>query len=439
MTTHANLYSGLRMMKEQHLHHWDDSYSPYINESFMIGGECNGSPNFFTEIILPFMDEEYRTFIHLRNNFFVKNGVSPFNLWETWIGLNMAETYSIQNFLANGSNGAVYKICDKEENCKAMKIQYDEFKKMIKHMESLNPVTEEEYMNSIYDIRQHGFYMFMLMELGEMDLSEVIYQTNITTLQKLNLIRDILQALHNFLKHKVIHKDLKPGNILIKYDENANPVIKDIPNKPPPPPLINTCDITDTRCQIKNYFAKNNKNLRDKNLIPMFTDFEGVGRVVTKNEKNYKDWRFTQGDKILLSDKVSLYDVNLLFTPAYKAYEAHKIDPVKRFGPGVDLYAIGMTIYEIWYERLPKEITKEKKFKKANRKIIYKVQKEVRKSLREMNLDEKTEENCVVDIVKGMIRLNPLKRRKPLASIKRFLNCLKEIGYQIEDLGDGNE
>lgn len=419
------------MFKEHHLYHWDDSYSPYINEAYMIGGECNGNPNFFTEIMLPFMDEEYRTFIHLRNNFFVKNGVSPFTLWETWISLNMAETYSIENFLANGSNGAVYKICDKDKKCKAMKIQYDEFKVLIKHLKSLQPMLKEDYMNSIFDIRQHGFYMFMLMELGEMDLSDVLQESRVTTVQKLNLIRDVLQALDNFLKHKVIHKDLKPGNILIKYDDNIVPVIKDIPNKPPV--VEEQCDDEDNICKQKKEYLSQLKDLRDKNLVPMFTDFEGVGRVVNKNDKKYKDWRFIKGDKILLSDKISLDDHNLLFTPAYKAYEAVKMDKKKRFGPGVDIYSIGITVYEIWYGHLPKEIYEQKGLKKKGKARTFKVQKNIRKRLREMDLTEKTEENCVIDIVKGMIRLNPLKRRKPMTSIRRFLKCLKEIGYLIGD------
>ena len=56
-----------------------------------------------------------------------------------------------------------------------------------------------------------------------------------------------------------------------------------------------------------------------------------------------------------------------------------------------------------------------------------------------LELKQRTSEECVLELVRGMLRFNPLRRDKPMQSKDLFLNCLNNNGFKTpteEELDD---
>lgn len=411
-STKANRYSGLLMLEEHHFDGWDDSYSPYINETFMINGQCGKTANFFREIILPFVDEQYRTLVNFRNDYFVDRGVDPIEVWSSWIISDMATKYDFHKFIANGVNGAVYKVCRRGGYCRAIKIQRDRRGNFFKKYLRIKQLLKGEFLNRVYYIEHQGRFVFMVMRLGDANLNQLIKKKAMREIQKLNVIHDLLVGMHNYQKFKLIHGDLKPANILVKVDEHKFPDIK------------------------ANINRKVKVN-RDSDIIPMIADFEQYGLLTKKNGEYYSDKVYKKGGKVRLSDKVEKKDRMRRYSPRFKAYEVWKAKR-NEFGPGADIYAMGLTVYYVWFSKPPEELSK------SCRTITLPECKEKIQGMNErfdnMDLQQRTTEECVLEVVRGMIRFNPLRRDTPMKSKKIFLDCLNSNGFktpteeELEDL-----
>ena len=408
----CNRYTGLLMMEEHHFDGWDDSYSPYVNETFMIGGQCGKTPNFFREIILPFTDPQYRTLIHFRNDYFVDRTVDPIEVWSNWLVSDMATKYDFISFIANGVNGAVYKVCRKGGYCRAIKIQRDRKGNFFKKYLKIKQLLKGEFLNRVYYIEHQGRFVFMVMRLGDANLNQLIKKKAMREIQKLNVIHDLLVGMHNYQKFKLIHGDLKPANILVKIDEHKYP---------------------DIRANLKRKV----KVKKDSDIIPMIADFEQYGTLTKKNGEYYSDKVYKKGGKVRLSDVVEKKDKMRRYSPRFKSYEVWKAKR-NEFGPGADIYAMGLTIHYVWFNKPPEELKKSCRtitLKECKIKI-----KEMNERFNNLDLKGRTSEECVLEVVRGMIRFNPLRRDTPMKSKDLFLECLNQNGFktpteeELEDL-----
>ena len=408
----CNRYTGLLMMEDHHFDGWDDSYSPYVNETFMLGAKCGEVANFFREIILPFVDDQYRILINFRNDYFLDRGVDPIEVWTNWLISDMATKYDFKSFIANGVNGAVYKVCRRGGYCRAIKIQRDRRGSFFKKYLKIKQLLKGEFLNRVYYIEHQGRFVFMVMRLGDANLNQLIKKKAMREIQKLNVIHDLLVGMHNYQKFKLIHGDLKPANILVKIDEHKYPDI------------------------VANLKRKVKVN-RDSDIIPMIADFEQYGILTKKNGEYYSDKVYKKGGKVRLSDKVEKKDRMRRYSPRFKAYEVWKAKR-NEFGPGADIYAMGLTVYYVWFSKPPEELSK------SCRTISLKECKVKIKGMNErfdnMDLKARTSEECVLEVVRGMIRFNPLRRDTPMKSKNLFLECLNKNGFktpteeELEDL-----
>lgn len=407
----CNRYVGLLMLEEHHGKNWKDSYNPYVNEGYMIGGQCGVTPNFFREIILPFSDPQYRILIHFRNDYFVDRGVDPIRIWTKWLISDMVTKYDLVGFIANGVNGAVYKVCRKGGYCRAMKIQRDRRGNFFKKYLKIKQFLKGEFLNRVYYIEHQGKYVFMIMRLGDANLQQLIKKKAMREIQKLNVIHDLLVGMFNYMKFKLIHGDLKPANILVKIDEHKFP-------------------------DIRENLKRKIKVTRDSDVVPMITDFEQYGILVKKTGKYYPKKAYKEGGKVVLSDVVEKKDRMRRFSPRFKSYEVWKASK-NQFGPGADIYAMGLTIYYVWFNKPPVHL------KKSCRTISL---PECKKKIKEMNdhfdnldLKSRSSEECVLEVVRGMLRFNPHRRDKPMQSKEMFLQCLNKVGFKTpteEELAD---
>lgn len=408
----SNRYSGLLMLEEHHFKGWDDSYSPYINETFMIGATCGKTANFFREIILPFTDPQYRILVHFRNDYFVDRGVDPIEVWSSWLVSDMATKYDYESFIANGVNGAVYKACRRGGYCRAIKIQRDRRGSFFKKYLRIKQLLKGEFLTRVYYIEHQGRFVFMVMRLGDANLNQLIKKKAMREIQKLNVIHDLLVGMNNYQKYKLIHGDLKPANILVKVDEHKYP---------------------DIRANLKRKIKVN----RDSDIVPMIADFEQYGVLVKKNHEYYSDKVYTKGGKVRLSDKVEKKDRMRRYSPRFKAYEVWKAKR-NEFGPGADIYAMGLTVYYVWYGEPPEELSKSCRtisLPECKKKI-----QGMNERLDNMDLQSRSTEECVLEVVRGMLRFNPLRRDPPLKSKDILLECLEKNGFktpteeELEDL-----
>ena len=407
----SNRYTGLLMQEHHHKSNWEDSYNPYNNESYMLGGQCGVSPNFFREIILPFTDPQYRILVHFRCDYFSDRGVDPLETWTAWLKSDMITKYDFVGFIANGVNGAVYKVCRKGGYCRALKIQRDRRGKFFQKYMKIKQFLKGEFLNRMYYIEHQDAFVFMIMRLGDANLRQLIKKKAMNDIQKLNVIHDLLVATNNYFKYKLIHGDLKPANILVKIDEHKYP---------------------DTRENIKRKVKVN----KQSDIIPMITDFEQYAILVRKSGKYYSKDIYKNGGDTRLSDTVEKKDKMRRFSPRFKAYEVWKASR-NQFGPGADIYAMGLTIYYVWFNKAPKDLTKScrgMELDECKKKI-----KGMNDHFEQMDLAGRSSEECVLEVFRGMIRFNPLRRDKPLQSKEIFLECLNKVGFKTptqEELDD---
>lgn len=398
----ANNYTGLLMNEEHHMKGWEDSYSPYINETYMLGAKCGVTPNFFREIILPFTDPSYRTLVHFRNDYFVDRHVDPIEVWVNWLVSDMATKYDFISFIANGVNGAVYKVCRRGGYCRALKIQRDRRGTFFKRYLKIKQRLKGEFLNRVYYIEHQTKFVFMVMRLGDANLQQVIKKKAMREIQKLNVSHDLLIGMHNYMKYKMLHGDLKPANILIKVDEHK---------------------FKDTR----ENMGRKIKVSRDSDLVPMITDFEQYAVFTKKSGKYYSKKTYEEGGTINLSDVVEKKDRMRRFSPRFKPYEAWKASR-NQYGPGADIYSMGLTIHYVWFGKPPKEL------KKSCRALPLPDCKEKIKSMNDrldnLDLKDRSTEECIMKVVRGMLRFNPLRRDKPLESKDILLNCLAKLGFK---------
>lgn len=142
----------------------------------------------------------------------------------------LAERYELLEKIGDGGMAVVYKAKDRLLNrLVAVKILKPEFTRDIKFIESFRRESQaaaslnHPNIVNVYDVGREGNINFIVMELIQGDtLSQVINKNGyLETTRALNITKQIASALSVAHKNQIIHRDVKPHNILITEDGTA--------------------------------------------------------------------------------------------------------------------------------------------------------------------------------------------------------------------------
>ncbi|MCI0465294.1 MAG: serine/threonine protein kinase [Gemmataceae bacterium] len=154
----------------------------------------------------------------------------------------------------------------------------------------------------IFDVGEHEGMHYLALEFVEgQSLAQHLSGKPLTPSQAAELIESLARAMQHAHELEVIHRDLKPGNILMATSSLPPP----LPGEPPPP-------VTE--------------------LVPKITDF-GLAKRLDANEGLTR-----HGD--------------VLGTPAYMAPE-QALGLANEAGPEADIYSLGAILYECLTGRPP--------------------------------------------------------------------------------------
>jgi tetratricopeptide (TPR) repeat protein len=139
-------------------------------------------------------------------------------------GLLVAGRYEILDVLGEGGMGAVYKVHDVElERIIALKVIRPELagdpKALQRFKQELILARQITHRNvvRIFDLGSHGSTRFITMEFVQgRDLSKVLEESSLPPAEAARLMRQVCRALEGAHGENVIHRDLKPQNIMIE-------------------------------------------------------------------------------------------------------------------------------------------------------------------------------------------------------------------------------
>ena len=145
--------------------------------------------------------------------------------------------YELYNYINGGTYGKVYKCCKKEENDSreyAVKIQEVSFAG-VEDSTYARTITEAniwgglEHKNivKLYEcfLQANQFYFVMELVPGDNLFDEILRKSTYTEKSACAYIQQILSALTYLHVNKVIHRDVKPDNIML-YQEGSSSVVK---------------------------------------------------------------------------------------------------------------------------------------------------------------------------------------------------------------------
>lgn len=147
-------------------------------------------------------------------------------------GETFADRYEILEKLGEGGVGAVYKARHLHlDTILAIKILQSSH---LKDQDSVARFNREGKLISklnhtnVVKVQEFGVYdgcPYMTMELIDgVPVSKLIGSANTSTDTWISIFRQVLDALAHAHERGIVHRDIKPGNILCKFDEDGSPV-----------------------------------------------------------------------------------------------------------------------------------------------------------------------------------------------------------------------
>lgn len=146
----------------------------------------------------------------------------------------MMQHFELQSFVASGGMGSVYSaydtVLERQVAIKLMKRElaedqeaYEGFFREARACASLN----HQNIIHIYHFGEHEGQLFLVMELannGSVD-SRIEKETRLPELDVLDIGIKVASALDSALKKNLLHRDIKPGNIL--FNQEGEPKLVD--------------------------------------------------------------------------------------------------------------------------------------------------------------------------------------------------------------------
>ena len=129
-------------------------------------------------------------------------------------------TVKAKDLIGNGGYGMVYKAFDKDKNKIAVKVIDGK-----KHTRILNQnlpkLLQLDHTNivNIFDIQQHEDKLFIFMELCHLgDLNNFCHMRKLKSSEELDVMTQISRGIEYLHENNIIHRDIKPGNVLFVHD-----------------------------------------------------------------------------------------------------------------------------------------------------------------------------------------------------------------------------
>jgi len=163
-------------------------------------------------------------------------GANPATLAGDGETRDFSESYEVLGELGHGGMGSVYKVREKNTGkLFALKVMKNEFaldREAVKRFEAeINATKALSHANmaNVYDsgTASDGCPYFVMDLIEGESLADILKVEKALPLQRaINIVLQIADALSYAHEHNVIHRDLKPGNILIQKTEDGAEIVK---------------------------------------------------------------------------------------------------------------------------------------------------------------------------------------------------------------------
>ena len=134
---------------------------------------------------------------------------------------NYLEKFDILEKIGEGTYGVVYKAKDTTNNSvvavKKIRLEHCEEGIPQTTLREISFLRDLDHKNVVrlLDIRCEGKKIFLIFEYAEHDLKKVMQQRQLTRAESWNILPQILEGILYCHTNRVIHRDLKPQNILL--------------------------------------------------------------------------------------------------------------------------------------------------------------------------------------------------------------------------------
>jgi serine/threonine protein kinase len=136
--------------------------------------------------------------------------------------------YQIQGEIGKGGFGKVYRAWDPTVNrqvaIKILTVQGDDdLLTRFRNEAAAAGNLHHKNIVTIHDFGEHNGTPYMVMQLldGE-NLQDIItHRRPLTLLDKLNIMQEVAEGLHCAHQHGIVHRDVKPANIMILPDDSV--------------------------------------------------------------------------------------------------------------------------------------------------------------------------------------------------------------------------
>lgn len=152
-----------------------------------------------------------------------------FHLAESWpMGFSVGEwidkRYQLKAFLGEGGMGCVFKAWDRFLNrtvaLKFMKRQSGQTERHMLREARLQALVDHDHICKVYEVGRHQGLSFLCLQFIEgRPLQEIALDLPLEA--KLLLMAKVADAVHEAHRHGLIHRDIKPNNILVGEDASG--------------------------------------------------------------------------------------------------------------------------------------------------------------------------------------------------------------------------
>ncbi len=135
-----------------------------------------------------------------------------------------AEQYRIEELIGSGGMGSVYRAIDQRlDRAVALKFLNSEDPELVERFlreARLQASVDHPTVCTVYEVGEMAGKPFIAMQLLEAPtLTEAARKMNLE--QKVRLVRDVADGVHAAHRLGLVHRDLKPGNILVRQDDDG--------------------------------------------------------------------------------------------------------------------------------------------------------------------------------------------------------------------------
>lgn len=403
----CNRYTGLIQNEEYFQDPENIGLNPYYKSDIMFNPQSQKSHNMFREIILPFTSRDYRYLTFYGNIFYLKSGIDPVKVYQSWLKTKYHTKYHVVQFVVCTKKNFVARVCENMNKCFVLHVELDPKRETLRAWREIKHLGKAKHIIFIRKVKHQDQITMGVFEHTSTSLENLIKHKALGEMQKINLTHDLLEMAESYMKYKIVHGDIHPSKILVQIDmNNKEPTRRAVTLKP--------------------------KLYKESNLDIKLSGFKKYSKVVDRNLKKYPKKVYKDGSGVVdLTDMIIPRRAHLQrYKSGFKPFELW-FHGNSIYGPASDLFALGLTIHKMAFDDedyefdldcsgLPR-IDCKKKYEKIEKKFKW----------------ERPEilgwERCILDVVIGLTFAVPLRRVDPRNSMKNFTKCLLQQEFIFED------